>query len=38
MRRITFGMAALVYTDPAITPGSTTIKAAHLQEIRAAVK
>ncbi len=36
--RAALGMTPLAYTDPTITSGATIIRAAHLQEIRAAVK
>ncbi len=32
------GLPSIPYTDPAVTTGVTTVKAAHLQEIRAAVR
>jgi hypothetical protein len=35
--RLTLGLSALVYTDPTITAGSTTVKTAHVTELRAGV-
>ena len=36
--RAALGAPAVVYTDPAITAGGTTIKAAHLMELRTATQ
>jgi sugar lactone lactonase YvrE len=36
--RSALALSAIVYSDPTITAGSTRVKAAHLQEIRAAVQ
>ncbi len=35
--RIALGISAISYTDPTITPGVTSPKAAHINELRAAV-
>jgi hypothetical protein len=32
------GIPAVIYTDPAIAPGTTTIKAAHVADLRNGVK
>jgi hypothetical protein len=36
--RSTLGLGALAYTDPTLTAGTTRIKAAHVQELRAGVE
>ncbi len=36
--RAALGISSLVYTDPTITPGVTTLKAAHITELRNGVK
>lgn len=36
--RATLGLAPMVYADPALTPGSTLVKAAHIQALRNGVK
>ena len=37
-RNAIFGASGLVYTDSTITPGVTTMKTAHIQELRSGVK
>jgi hypothetical protein len=36
--RATLGLTTIVYTDPTLTAGTTLVKAAHVQELRNAVK
>jgi hypothetical protein len=36
--RSTLGLTTIVYTDPTLTAGTTLVKAAHVQELRNAVK
>ncbi|HYI12129.1 MAG TPA: hypothetical protein VEK57_23955 [Thermoanaerobaculia bacterium] len=36
--RAALGLSALTYTDPTVTAGTTRVKAAHVQELRAGVK
>jgi hypothetical protein len=36
--RTTLGLTSLVFTDPTLTPGVSTVRAPHVQELRAGVK
>lgn len=36
--RAALGLTASAFTDPTLTPGTTLVKAAHVQELRSAVK